>query len=75
MNQNGVTYYWTAFLERPGQMKVGSYTGNGNDNRSLTGVGFQPGYVMVMGAGATAAVQRFGRRAAMPASTSSAAPS
>ena len=60
VNQTGVTYTWTAFLEMPGQMKVASYGGNGNDNRSVTGLGFQPGYVMVMGGGATASVQRFG---------------
>lgn len=59
VNQAGITYYWSAFLETAGQMKVGSYVGTGADNRNITGVGFTPGYALVLGAGAQAAVQRF----------------
>jgi len=29
------------------RMKCGSYTGNGVDNREITGIGFQPDYVLV----------------------------
>lgn len=48
MNANGITYYWTALADNgSGNIKVGTYTGNGVDNRSITGVGFTPGYVMV----------------------------
>jgi hypothetical protein len=36
--------------------KTGSYVGNGNDNRSITGVGFQPDFVMVIGNVAASAV-------------------
>jgi hypothetical protein len=46
-----------------GITKTGSYVGNGNDNRSITGVGFQPDFVMVMGdvaAGAPAATSEMG---------------
>lgn len=59
VNAPGTVYTWTAFLEAPGEMKVGSYTGDGTDNRSLTGVGFAPQFVIVMGAGARSPVQRF----------------
>src|SRR5258706_14298682 len=60
VNQSGVTYYWTALLELPGTFKLGSYAGNATDNRALTGLGFTPGYVLVLGGNATAPVQRFG---------------
>ena len=48
VNGNAKTYHWIAFKQAPGEMKVGSYSGNGADNRSITGVGFQPDYVIVM---------------------------
>ena len=41
VNSFGVTYYWTAFEEFPGELKLGTYSGDGNDNRSVPGVGFQ----------------------------------
>jgi hypothetical protein len=47
VNANGTTYHWVAFNEVPGVLDVGAYTGNGADNRSITGVGFQPQYVTV----------------------------
>lgn len=34
-------------------IKVGSYTGNGNDNRSITGIGFQPDVVIIIRKGTT----------------------
>src|SRR5205809_152727 len=40
------------------QFASGSYTGNGVDNRSITGVGFTPDYVVVMAEGSKRAVQR-----------------
>lgn len=49
VNTSGVTYYWTAFKAKAGEVAVGSYTGNATDNRSITGVGFQPDYVIVLG--------------------------
>lgn len=39
------------------QIKVGTYTGNGSDNRSITGVGFKPDFVLIKG-GAQNAVFR-----------------
>jgi hypothetical protein len=31
----------------PGSMNVGSYLGDGSDDRNITGVGFEPGYVII----------------------------
>ena len=59
VNSSGQTYYWTAFKAAAGEMSVGSYTGDGLDDRSITGVGFQADYAIVMGAGAHESVQRF----------------
>ncbi len=47
VNTNGNTYHWIAFKAAQGEMVVGSYTGNGVDNRNITGVGFQPDLVFV----------------------------
>ncbi len=57
VNFIGTTYYWTAFKASPGHLAFGSYTGTGA-NRSITGLGFSPEYVMVLSAGANNAVQR-----------------
>src|SRR3990167_6850113 len=38
-------------------IKVGTYTGDGNDDRTITGVGFQPDFILVKG-GANSAVFR-----------------
>lgn len=59
VNQNGVTIYWVAFQADPAELAVGSYVGNGANSRSITGIGFQPGYVMVMNQSGQQAVQRF----------------
>ncbi len=48
VNETGRTYHWVAFQAAPGKLKVSQYTGNGIDNRSITGVGFQPEYVIVL---------------------------
>ncbi len=52
VNQAGITYYWVAFKITAGQVDVGSYPGDGADNRSVGGVGFQPDYLIVMSDGA-----------------------
>ncbi|MGH2965982.1 MAG: DUF7483 domain-containing protein [Solirubrobacterales bacterium] len=57
VNSLSTTYYWTAFKASAGHMTLGSYTGTGV-NRSITGLGYSPEYVMVMSAGASNAVQR-----------------
>jgi hypothetical protein len=51
------TYYWVAFKSFPGDMALGSYTGN-NTSQSITGLGFSPEYVMILGATNERAVQR-----------------
>ena len=45
VNTSGQIYYWFAFAEVPGYIDVGSYRGDDADNRSITGVGFQPNLV------------------------------
>jgi hypothetical protein len=56
VNRNGTAYHWIAFKTYPNQMSVGSYAGNGGA-QSIGGMGFSPDYVMVLPAGADAAVQ------------------
>lgn len=50
VNQSAYEYYWIAFQKDVATLVVGSYTGNGVDNRNITTVGFQPNYVIVMSA-------------------------
>ena len=47
VNRSGDLYHYVAWNEIPGKIDVGTYTGNGADNRNITGVGFQPDFVMV----------------------------
>ena len=54
VNENGTTYVWTAFKASAGVLKVGSYTGNGT-TQGITGAGFSPELVYVLGSGATVA--------------------
>ena len=46
-NASATTYHYVAFNEVAGVIDTGTYSGNATDNRSITGVGFQPNYVMV----------------------------
>jgi predicted ribosomally synthesized peptide with SipW-like signal peptide len=59
VNTNGTTYHWTAVKASGGAFRVGSYTGNGGASQSISGLGFQPEYVAVLGAVADDAVQRY----------------
>ena len=63
VNRNNTRYDWIAFKSYANQMTVGSYTGNGG-TQAIGGAGFSPDYVMVLSAGANAAVQRSGSMAA-----------
>ena len=67
VNASGATHYWIALKAGAGEMKVGSYPGDGNDDRSIPGVGFQPDYVITMSAGADMSVHR---SSSMPGDTS-----
>ena len=46
MNANGVANHFVAINDVAGITDVGTYTGNGTDNRNITGVGLSPAYVM-----------------------------
>lgn len=50
VNREDTTFYWTA-MKAGANVAIGSYTGNGNDNRNLDVVGFQPGWVMTIADG------------------------
>ncbi|RYZ53525.1 MAG: hypothetical protein EOP49_07180, partial [Sphingobacteriales bacterium] len=49
VNGSGSTYHYLAARNLPGSIITGSYTGNGIDNRDITGLGFAPDWVMVIG--------------------------
>src|SRR5439155_145441 len=52
VNSNAQTYYYAAWKAVAGEMNVGTYAGNNTDNRNITGVGFQPEYVVTRGVAA-----------------------
>ncbi len=59
VNQAGRIYRYVAFRAAPGNLKVGSYSGDGvTDGRSITGVGFQPEYVVILPESSFQAVHR-----------------
>ena len=47
VNVNANVYHYIAWKQTPGRIKVGTYTGDSNDNRSIAGVGFRPEFVTV----------------------------
>ncbi len=49
VNTGGVQYAWVAFSNDPGSMAVGSYLGIGLSSRDVTGLGFAPAVVFVIG--------------------------
>lgn len=53
------TYYWWAVNSASTSMGQGTYTGNGADNRDITGLGFNPEFVIVKYNGATADGEKF----------------
>ncbi len=46
-NANGEDYIMYAWHDVSGYQKFGSYTGTGGNNRSITGLGFQPAWIMI----------------------------
>jgi hypothetical protein len=44
---NGTTFHWIAINDVAGAIDVSSFTGNAVNDRQITGIGFQPGYVML----------------------------
>lgn len=59
VNTSGTTYYWQAFKAQSGVLKAGSYTGDGQATKAVTGAGLAPEYVAVLPATAQRANQRF----------------
>lgn len=47
VNTNGSTYRWIAWKAIPKRIVVGSYVGNGVDDRNITGLGMQPEYLKI----------------------------
>jgi hypothetical protein len=58
VNSSGRTYHWVAFKSNSQAMKVGTYNGNGT-TQAITGLGFSPELVILMGNNAQRAVSRF----------------
>ncbi len=50
LNANTIVYYYFAFKNVTGFIAQGVYTGNGVDNRSISGLGFQPNMVWIKAA-------------------------
>lgn len=50
VNRSGKDYYWVA-MKAGSDLSVGTYVGDGSDDRSITGVGFQSVWVITMGDG------------------------
>ena len=46
-NRNGTVFHYVAFNDVTGIVDANSYAGNGTDDRSVTGIGFQPDYVII----------------------------
>jgi uncharacterized protein with FMN-binding domain len=58
VNRNNRVYHWVAIKGYSQSMKVGTYTGNGT-SQAITGMGFSPENVIVLGNNAQRAVTRF----------------
>lgn len=58
VNQSGLLYHWVA-MKVGTNVQIGTYTGNGADNRNITGAGFQPEWALVMGDGAADSFRPF----------------
>jgi hypothetical protein len=58
VNTSGAEYYWIAFKQGAKRLEVGSYSGNGGNPRTVSGLGFSPDFVIVLSAGGSEAVWR-----------------
>lgn len=70
-NAIGTTYHWVAWNQVAGSIKMGSYAGNDTDDRDITGVGFQPSYVIIRGDDTLVARRGVHRPASMTGTTDS----
>ncbi len=46
-NTSGGVFYYMAFKNITGKLAVGQFTGDGVDNKEITGLGFEPDFVLV----------------------------
>jgi predicted Zn-dependent protease with MMP-like domain len=53
VNSSGAWYNYWALKNIPGIVKVGQYTGDGSDDRNITGLGFQPDVIIIKAIGTT----------------------
>jgi hypothetical protein len=70
VNQSGTTYHYVAWNQNVDEMKTASYTATGAAH-SVTGVGFQPSYVIVHAMNTTGAAREGAQRAAALTGTAS----
>lgn len=47
-NVNSNVYHYVGFVENAGECIVSSFSGNGSDNRNITGVGFKPHFMLTL---------------------------
>lgn len=52
-NTYASVFYYATFKNLAGKLSVGSFTGNGADNRDITGLGFEPDLVIIKQSNAT----------------------
>lgn len=52
------TYHYVAFRDAPSHLQMGTYVGDGRNNRDVTGIGFQPDYVWIKNAADSRPVHR-----------------
>jgi hypothetical protein len=69
-NSNGVPYGYLAFNQCAGEMNTSSYAGNAAASRSITGIGFQPNYLLVRANDTATARQGVSRPSALTGSSS-----
>jgi hypothetical protein len=50
VNASGDVYYWVA-MKAGAELKLGTYTGNGTDNRNIAGLGITPAWLITLGDG------------------------
>ena len=50
VNRNGDTYYWVA-IQAGSDISLGTYIGDGSDDRSISGASFRPEWVITIGDG------------------------
>lgn len=58
VNAGATVYHYVAWKSVWGKRVIGSYTGNGVDNRNISGLGFDPRWVLIKNAGARAGVHK-----------------